>query len=746
MESYGITLLTTEIPSDLSEEFNSLELSAKKNVLLDLTLPVEVAELLLENDQNNIARILEDNSVVDRLGQSCDEDEECLTLKIQTLEVVIAAEEDSEAFYDQEIERKTEAVNHWKNRLDQTSDVVEQLAVDWGDVVNQQTDPAVTKEQLTTMLKSKCCNWHIDDTADEEFMAYRESNTINTGGTLDWQTYKVMQAKVDNALSFDPLYPATQAEIVASTKIALQKREREAVRELDTLSNAKAQTANYIKSTWPGIKAMSRDEKIEKAATALGLAMGGVAKFGTVNDDMTDSEKALRIASGVADIASAVAEFLPPPASIVTGSISSMISIFDSTPSTEDVVREQFAIMKDFMGEKFEEQRQFIDGKFEDQQQFIKDSFLKQQDFIDGKIDDLTSKLDENNVVQYKLYQLQLENLQDQKNTIIQAIESLNDNIDDAIDELKDFYQNEKMVEISIDAESILAEIEEKLYFLQADDNTNVDDHIADAIDRRINTMGRTYEVNRIKNNFEAFCVNNQLRSQCKQTALQKSLCFGIAYAYFSIEKNRHTTLLGLINLLQGTVYRNINVRYLEVIELRTTELIDWTSDIFQDKDIVCPMFYMETHLWLDDDHMAMTYNHLSEMNPYLKEYLADLSFDKCKAWQEKFRKDCCQCNEVGSVDLLCTSVAGDFEGAQCECRDDVPIGGLKCDQCNSGYYQFPNCYECGCNDDGTIDTTGECDDTGVCQCMTDAYWTGDKCDRCMDQYYLDDDFCARKY
>ena len=288
MESYGITLLTTEIPSDLSEEFNSLELSAKKNVLLDLTLPVEVAELLLENDQNNIARILEDNSVVDRLGQSCDEDEECLTLKIQTLEVVIAAEEDSESFYDQEIERKTEAVNHWKNRLDQTSDVVEQLAVDWGDVVNQQTDPAKTKEQLTTMLKSKCCNWHIDDTADEEFMAYRESNTINTGGTLDWQTYKVMQAKVDNALSFDPLYPATQAEIVASTKIALQKREREAVRELDTLSNAKAQTANYIKSTWPGIKAMSRDEKIEKAATALGLAMGGVAKFGTVNDDMTD--------------------------------------------------------------------------------------------------------------------------------------------------------------------------------------------------------------------------------------------------------------------------------------------------------------------------------------------------------------------------------------------------------------------------------------------------------------------------
>ena len=746
LESYGMTLLLTHIPTSLSEEFNSLDMSAKKSVLLDLAMPVEVAELLLENDQGNVGRILEDNAVVDRLGKTCDEDEECLALKIHTLEEVISAEEASESFYAQEIARKNASVTHWTTRLNNVELVVDEIVEAWGDVVvNQQTDPGKTKARMTEMLKSKCCTWHIDDTADKDFMAYRAKNEINTSGTLDWQTYKVMQAKVDNALSFDPLSTKTQSEIVASTKLALQKKQRAAVRETGTLANAKAQTANYIKSTWPGIKAMSRDEKIEKAGTALGLAMGGVAKFGTVNEDMSDSQKALRIASGVADIASAVAEFLPPPASIVTGTISNIIGIFDSTPSTEDVVREQFAIMKDFMGEKFEEQRKFVDGKFEEQQEFISDSFLKQQDFIDGKIDELNSKLDENNVAQYQLFQLQLKNLQDQKNTIVQAIENLNDTIDDAIDELKDFFQNEKMVEISIDAESLLAEIEEKLYFLQADDNTNVDDHIADAIDRRINTMGRTYEVNRIKNNFETYCVDNQIRSQCKQTPLQKSLCFGIAYAYFSIEKNRHTTLLGLINLLQGTSYRNINVRYLEVIGLRTSELIDWTSDIFQDKDIVCPMFYMETHLWLDDNHMDMTYNYLSEMNPYLKEYLADLSFDKCKAWQEKFRKDCCQCNEAGSVNLMCTSVAGDFEGAQCKCRNDVPIGGLKCDQCISGHYQFPNCYKCNCNNAGTIDN-GECDDTGVCTCLTDAHWTGDKCDRCMDRYYLDDGFCGRMY
>ena len=33
-----------------------------------------------------------------------------------------------------------------------------------------------------------------------------------------------------------------------------------------------------------------------KGATALSLVMGGVSKFGAVNEDMTDSQKALRIA------------------------------------------------------------------------------------------------------------------------------------------------------------------------------------------------------------------------------------------------------------------------------------------------------------------------------------------------------------------------------------------------------------------------------------------------------------------
>ena len=139
-------------------------------------------------------------------------------------------------------------------------------------------------------------------------------------GPLDWQTYKTMKAKVDISLSFDPLHPTTQAEIVASTRLALQKKQNAAINDKSKLVKAYAKTTNYFKFAKSGYKSMSSEEKIGKATTALSLVMGGVAKFGTVNEDMTDSQKALRIASGVTDIASAVAEFLPPPASVITGS------------------------------------------------------------------------------------------------------------------------------------------------------------------------------------------------------------------------------------------------------------------------------------------------------------------------------------------------------------------------------------------------------------------------------------------
>ena len=68
----------------------------------------------------------------------------------------------------------------------------------------------------------------------------------------------------------------------------------------------------------------------------------------------------LDIASGVVDLVSGIANFLPPPASIVTGSISSVFALFSGTPSVSDVVKEEFDSLKTFITDGLEEQKTYI--------------------------------------------------------------------------------------------------------------------------------------------------------------------------------------------------------------------------------------------------------------------------------------------------------------------------------------------------------------------------------------------------
>ena len=139
----------------------------------------------------------------------------------------------------------------------------------------------------------------------------------------------------------------------------------------------------------------------------------------------------------------------------------------------------------------------------------------------DVRIAKVSKKIGESNKLKKKLFEREIASLNAQKKAILDEIEKLKDITEDAFNDLKDFLQDIKMMEIIIDAESLLSVIEEKLAFLQAGDNTHVSDHIADSIERRIDIMGSTFEVNRLKNNFESYCINTP---PCKElTTLQKN-------------------------------------------------------------------------------------------------------------------------------------------------------------------------------------------------------------------------------
>ena len=100
---------------------------------------------------------------------------------------------------------------------------------------------------------------------------------------------------------------------------------------------------------------MSNVEKLTKGLTALNKVLGAAPKL--------CSHDGWQIASGVVDIADAIAQFLPPPASIVTGTVSSLLGIFTgegAQPSTEQIIQEGFEKQKAFISEKFSEQADFI--------------------------------------------------------------------------------------------------------------------------------------------------------------------------------------------------------------------------------------------------------------------------------------------------------------------------------------------------------------------------------------------------
>lgn len=76
----------------------------------------------------------------------------------------------------------------------------------------------------------------------------------------------------------------------------------------------------------------------------------------------------------------------------------------------------------------------------------------------------------------------------------------------------------------------------------------------------------------------------------------------------------------------------------------------------------------------------------------------------------------------------------------QCDCKRGR--SGPKCDRCAPGYYKYPECIECECDESGTIGQS--CDPiTGKCNCKSN--FIGDKCSDCAPDLY-NYPVCERKF
>lgn len=114
------------------------------------------------------------------------------------------------------------------------------------------------------------------------------------------------------------------------------------------------------------------------------------------------------------------------------------------------------------------------------------------------------------------------------------------------------------------------------------------------------------------------------------------------------------------------------------------------------------------------------------------------LKCDQCQAGFYNLSSsgcDQCQCNSAGI--LASSGGSCDQVTVQCQCKPNVV--GLKCDMCEAGFYirdtsNFDGCVACSCNTNGTVAASPTCSSDGLCMCK--ALVTGRTCDSCVSNAY----------
>merc|ERR1712073_248635 len=92
---------------------------------------------------------------------------------------------------------------------------------------------------------------------------------------------------------------------------------------------------------------------------------------------MTGVQQAMMITSGVLDVVGAVSAFLPPPASVITGAVTSIVNIFVPGPPPQPTTTEVIEKISNKIDKGFEEQQEFIASEMKKQKEFMADQFEK---------------------------------------------------------------------------------------------------------------------------------------------------------------------------------------------------------------------------------------------------------------------------------------------------------------------------------------------------------------------------------
>jgi len=604
---------------ETSELFSSLPYEDQEFVIQNID--VDVAEELLSISTLNEQALTP--QVIEKLSADCDQN--CIEEKQKTL-VKIAQIEDT-------VNEQEESWNKVTADLEKAEKVLEEIS----------------KFAFNYDLATFNSDIHKKRLVEKIDNAHKQ-------GYLNDNQYKLMKEQVENAADFDPTVVPSIHAIKASTVQELNTRRRQSLEKEGTWKKIKSEM-----TAWKtGVKSMSKTETVGKSGAVAGHIFSGVQKFGAKNSD--GSPDSLQILSGVSDIATGLAEFLPPPASVVTGTVSNLLSMFGlGGPSTEEVVKEEFQKMKKFTADLIDKQNKYIEDKFGEQSILIREQTRE-------IIYELSNKLD-------------------QKAELI--LKEIQQTTKKQTDDFIKFLKTNEFENLLTEADALNGLADVHLSFISAyKPDKTISDLTAEVIISYLPLyVASELDIGRFQNNFEKTCLD--ARKQYMQlpfyTVNQNRLCSELLYMFLANNMKRESVLSEILALLQlhPSYERRDSVKgYWSIARNSKKQIKAWVqSKITNNLNLFCPLFIIDVGNWKSPIYKQYTLNFIKNIDPdfvYNKQ-----AWETCQNVVENNVKKHCQCNEKGSSSIYCYDredrkciCKEHFKGDECEVEEAILITG----------------------------------------------------------------------
>ena len=429
--------------------------------------------------------------------------------------------------------------------------------------------------EIFTELSTLVSDYHetMADPKKQKDRIHNHMKELKDKNYISGEKFKEMELELENTDDFESL-----KELTDKNKEEWTKEIDEKIKRTKSYKEKAKHQFNKVKY---GIKGMHTSEKLSKAANGLESVLSGIEKFQKFDSSASTGENVLNVASGVLDFASAVAEFIPPPASIVTGVLSNVVSFFSGgTPSTEDVIKQEAEKTREFIADVVDQQTVILVDTIEAQGNMTRNAIKDLGIVIAEDFSDMNLKLNE---VEEALKNVGT-NLSGKLRAHMMELQLLltESALDDSKTELK---------EISSLSGGMIKELKKQISFMNVNQE-ELSAEQAQLINEEVHLFdGDIANIQIIQTHFEGKCLDKNQLGKADHNSPLKKMCLILFKNYIELETIHLLVISKKINLLSKyDTFDVLSKGYIKVKEELLKDFQNWfrKNILTNHKDSLC--------------------------------------------------------------------------------------------------------------------------------------------------------------